>query len=303
MKNILFVVMLGVLSIAVEASPYTDIAEACHNKDMKGCYELGRHFQQRKDYTKSRRYFTMACENGFDKACIKLGVMYHYGKGIKKNLSKASKYYKKVCDSGNGEGCSMMGVLEMKKKSGSTEQALVYFDRGCKKGDAFGCEKYAYYTKSDTYGTKDLKKSKESYIQACKLDKQECLTLATAYAEGKKGFKKDSVKARKYYDRACSGKIKNHHNFKSAKACYKLGNYYYSGKGVKRNYAKAKQYYLDSCTMQALGPRVAEGCNNLAVLYAKGKGVKKNRQKAKYYYRLSCEYGYDKACETFKSLK
>ncbi len=290
--------MLVVSSITVSASPYTDIVEACHNKEMKGCYELGRHFQHRKEYSKSRRYFTMACTNGFDKACIKLGVMYHYGKGIKKNLSKASKYYKKVCDNGNGEGCSMLGVLEMSKKSGSTEQALVHFARGCKKGDAFGCSKYAKYTKSDNYGTKDLAKAKKAYVNACKLNKQECFTLAEAYAHGEMGFKKDSAKAKEYYSKACSGKIKNHHNFLSAKACYKLGNYYYSGKGVKRSYDKAKQYYLDSCTMQALGPRVAEGCNNLAVLYRDGKGVKKDLKKAKEYYQKACKRGYSKACNT-----
>jgi TPR repeat protein len=188
----------------------------------------------------------------------------------------------------------MMGELMMHSQRGSTQKALVYFDKACKKGDGEACSKYAYYHKSNTYTVKDLPLAINAYTKACKNDRIQCVSLGDAYAKGELGLKVNYAKAKEYYDRACKGK--------SAIGCYRLGNLYYKGHGVKKSYAKAKVYYGQSCSSNHLNGS-ERGCNNLAVLYHYGRGVKKNIAKAKMYYKKACGKRYDKACKTLKFLK
>ena len=102
--------------------------------------------------------------------------------------------------------------------------------------------------------------------------------------------KKDKVKAKGYYKRSCKGK--------SAEGCYKVGNFYFYGKNIPKNYSKAVYYYRKSCSMSGAG--VAKGCNNLGVLYSQGKGVKKDKVYAEKYYKKACKLGYFDACDQLK---
>ena len=228
------------------------------------------------------------------KSCIKLGMMYQYGKGIKKDIYQATKYYHKACGTIEGSGCSMLGELELNRPKGSIVQALLYFDKGCKKGDASSCTKYAYYHQSNTYTQQNLPLAMNAYRQACKHDKVECVALADIYNKGQLGVKVNFTKARRYYNKACDGG--------SSIGCYRIGNLYYQGKGVKQNYKKAKTYYEKSCNGNMLNG-TERGCNNLAVLYYYGRGTKRDIAKAKTYYHKACNKGYITACQTLKALK
>lgn len=281
-------------NILLQASAYTNLVNACNNKDMAGCYELGKHFLSRGEFQKAIRYHTLACDNNYFKSCIKLGVMYQYGKGRKKNISKAAKYYKDVCKKGDGLGCTMMGELVINSQLGSTKEAFDYFKEACKKGDGDGCLKYAYYHRSNTYTKKDFSIAVDYYEKACENDRHKCLSLGDAYANGELGLKIDYVKARKYYTKACKGE--------NAFGCYRLGNLYYKGYGVEQSYTKAKIYYEQSCSGSYLNG-TEKGCNNLAVLYHYGRGVKRDIALAKKYYKKACAKEYFKACETLKILK
>ena len=77
------------------ASPYTDIVDECKQQDMHGCYELGKHFLLRSESRKAIYYHSMACNSQYMKSCIKLGVMYQYGKGIKKDIIRQQSITKK----------------------------------------------------------------------------------------------------------------------------------------------------------------------------------------------------------------
>ncbi len=288
----IFIILFG--SLSLNGSVHDDIVKECKQKEMHGCYELGNYFLRRGEPQKAIRYHTMGCNNNYFKSCIKLGVMYQYGKGRKKNISKAAKYYKDVCKKGDGSGCMMLGELMMHSQMGSNQEAFAYFDEACKKGDGEGCSKYAYYHKSNTYTSKDLPLAIDAYVKACKNDRTQCVTLGDAYAKGELGLKVNYTKAKKYYAQACKGK--------SAIGCYRLGNLYYKGNGVKKSYGKAKVYYEQSCSSNHLNGS-ERGCNNLAVLYHYGRGVKKDTQEAKKYYKKACSKRYYKACETLKQLK
>ena len=46
--------------------------------------------------------------------CFNLGVMYKYGKGVRKSNTKALKYYKKACDFKSQLGCEYYAKLKNK---------------------------------------------------------------------------------------------------------------------------------------------------------------------------------------------
>ncbi len=296
MKKVIlgFMLIFTVLSYA-KMSAYESIVNECHNGDMKGCYELGKHFQRRTDTVKAMRYYEMACKNGYTQSCMKMGQMYHYGKGIKKNISKASTQYKRVLRIDPALGYYLLGTLEYSKKSGSNETALHYYTLACQKRNAEACSKLAYFNKSGINVAKDPVKSIAYEEKACTNDRKACLTLGDAYAKGESGVALSYGKAKKYYSLSCKGG--------SARACYRLGNLYYKGNGVKKSYVTAKKYYEKSCSTDMIKDGSERGCNNLAVLYRYGRGVKKDVRMSKKYYAKACKKGYAEACATLKSLK
>ncbi|KAK8842215.1 hypothetical protein M9Y10_026446 [Tritrichomonas musculus] len=74
----------------------------------------------------------------------------------------------------------------------------------------------------------------------------------------------------------------NSHN--ESEALVNLGNLYYDGLGVERNYSKAKEYYELSAKQNN-----SSALFNLGSLYANGHGVEQNYSKAKEYYELSAK--------------
>ena len=82
-----------------------------------------------------------------------------------------------------------------------------------------------------------------------------------------------------YYQKAC--------NMNYGEGCYKLGNFYYTGEGVNKDYWRALAYYEQACKMNN-----ADGCGTLGVEYEgqflRREGVKRDYQKAVSYYKKAC---------------
>ncbi len=188
-----------------------------------------------------------------------------------------------------------------------------------------------------------------------------CMFVGKAYEEGKVVIG-DMVKANTYYKKPCS--VNNSHGcfllgkmyllnsiedpkkinpkaskiFKkaceqgSSKGCLELGKMYYDGTGVIQNYDKAKEYYIESCTLDEstcliLGQMYYNGngiehntkkavenylksceadnysaCYALGIVYFDGKGIEKNLYKAKGYFEKSCNGGYEAGCEYYNEI-
>lgn len=76
-------------------------------------------------------------------------------------------------------------------------------------------------------------------------------------------------------------------------ACNRIGALYESGKEVKKNLSKAKQYYEKSCQLES-----GEGCQNLAETFAK----EENYISASEYYREACKLDNGSACSNIAFL-
>ena len=124
-------------------------------------------------------------------------------------------------------------------------------------------------------------------------------------------------------------------NNRDAESCFDLGNLYYNGKGVERNYKKGMEFYGKSCEMgeakgcnnlgysyrwglvsgemddkkaneffgKACEMRNARGCHRLGIVYKNGYGIRQDYKKAREFYSKACDLGYQKGCDAYKKMK
>ncbi len=82
-----------------------------------------------------------------------------------------------------------------------------------------------------------------------------------------------------------------------SESCKNLGLFYQIGQNVKKNYEKAKNYYVQACDLNN-----SEGCRMLGDLYYYGQGVDQNDSKAEQYYDRSCSLNNKKGCNSLQNL-
>ena len=83
----------------------------------------------------------------------------------------------------------------------------------------------------------------------------------------------------------------------NAKAQYNLGGMYYNGKGVRKDYAQAVQWYR-----KAAEQGLAEAQFNLGLMYYNGQGVRQNLVIAKEWYGKACDNGLQQGCDAYREL-
>ena len=76
-------------------------------------------------------------------------------------------------------------------------------------------------------------------------------------------------------------------------ACTSMGNKYTEGKGVQKDYRRAREYYSKACD---LGDN--DGCNNLGFLYVKGYGGEQDTQTAHSLFSKTCDAGLAQGCSS-----
>lgn len=81
-------------------------------------------------------------------------------------------------------------------------------------------------------------------------------------------------------------------------AQYNLGNAYYFGKGVEKNFVEAAKWYT-----KAAEQGLAEAQNNLAQCYEKGTGVEKDQELAILWYGKAYDQGLPNAKANLKAMQ
>jgi TPR repeat protein len=80
-------------------------------------------------------------------------------------------------------------------------------------------------------------------------------------------------------------------NMGVAQACFTLGNMYFNGLGVSKDYSKAIELYSKACNSG-----LAAGCTKLGAMYVLGWGVSKNYNKAVELFSKACNSGLAAGC-------
>ena len=83
----------------------------------------------------------------------------------------------------------------------------------------------------------------------------------------------------------------------NAEGCSGLGKMYHSGKGVKKDIAKAKEFLGKACD----GGETS-GCSMLGAMYYAGEGGKKDYFKAVELFNKACDLKDQKGCERYAIL-
>jgi TPR repeat protein len=194
------------------------------------------------------------CRNGHAESCAALGFVYQAGKDAPRDLTRAAAYNRLACAGGDGQGCGNL-ALQFRLGSGVTKdlaQFRTFVQRGC-----------------------DL------------LWAPACFDLAISYENGDMGFTKDLPRAMTLFKSACG----SDHLDASPKACIYLGQMYYAGAGVAKDFTQAVHYFNEGCSGGD-----APGCNNLAVMYGAGEGVAVDLVRAMALTQLACDGGDSASC-------
>jgi TPR repeat protein len=86
-----------------------------------------------------------ACDKGKTQSCIELGILYHTGDSVKKDIKKSKKLFQKACQNRVARGCYYLGFVFLRSDHDveqSTTKAVLAFAKGCDLGSERSCEWY-----------------------------------------------------------------------------------------------------------------------------------------------------------------
>lgn len=186
------------------------------------------------------------------KDCVELG-----DKAVDANqLRKAVDYYQKGCDLAVAIACGNAGMVILGARvGGDTPQGYALLVKGCELGDSRACN-----------------------------------NAGAGWSEGDNGATAvDHIKARAFYEKACS--------LKNGLGCFNLGNVFRVGEGVPPNPKTAFGHFKTSCDLGE-----PKGCTELAVMYYEGTVVPQDIALAKQLFERSCKLGSAPACQNLQLL-
>lgn len=281
------------------------------------CYYKGEGVKQ--DYVEAVRLFRLAAEENNASALSLLGLCYHFGQGVEENAAEAVKCYRKSAELGNLTAefnlawCYFHGQCVEQNYEEAVRLLKGLYKKNYDEADALQLLADCYY---NGYGVEqDFKEALRLYCLAeehggsVAEEKDGCYRqLINVYIEEAKN---DSVEAQMvlgdcYY--AGRGVAKDYKEalkwYKlaakngSAEAYNNIGQCYLNGHGVKRDYAKAVIFFKEA---------ISKGCHrgeyNLGYCYYYGFGVKQDMTKAKEYFKSAADKGNSQAKEMLKIMQ
>jgi uncharacterized protein len=193
-------------------------ATACTNLGF--LYENGRGLG--KDRVRAAALYRRGCEGASCQpsnlnGCLNVGRGYRDGIGVEKNAAKAAAVFQDVCNreldprdpdaAGNrSRACSLLGALYL--AGDGVEKDLTrgreLSERGCERGDAFGCFNAASIFANGSGVQKDPAKAASFLDKACQAgDAEGCHDLGVAYEKGS-GVARDHRRSTELTQKACA---------------------------------------------------------------------------------------------------
>ncbi len=83
------------------------------DRDAEEYFNLGLIHNKNKEYSKAKKYYGRACQDGYSKGCYYLGLIHNENQ----EYSKAKKYYEKACQGGYMKGCNKVKKKQEKIRS------------------------------------------------------------------------------------------------------------------------------------------------------------------------------------------
>lgn len=250
---------LYVKGYGVEAQNFSKAKEyfekAANNDEAGGNYNLGVMYLKgigvKRDVKQAVNYFILAANAGQPKAFFQLAKMFHTGVGLKKNLPMATALYKLVAEWGPWS-CLSRWALESYLK-GDVRKALFLYTRMAELGYEVAQSNAAWIL--DKYGERSI-----------------CI--------GESGFCTGAERHQRAHSLWWQASEQGNEH-----AALLIGDAYYYGKGIERDYDRAAEAY-----MLAKSQSNAQAMFNLGYMYEHGEGLPLDLHLAKRYYDLALEF-------------
>lgn len=249
------------------------------------CFRLtedGRTLFIQQEYKRAFEQFNEAAALGYSPAIYNTAVCYLNGNGVEKDSVQAFQHFRKAANMGeekalhNLASCYMRGIGTVKNDS----LALYYYTMSAEKGTAISQAILGRMYTSGTGVEQDSIKGREWYNKAIEQEEPTALyALATIMEkeDSVAGYSKRQLRKRPAIDLFTRAAEKEH-----AEAQFRLGQFYESGKYVRKSKKKAFKWYHLAATQGHV-----EAMERVGYCYEKGRGVKKNEPIAASWYRLA----------------
>ena len=295
---------------------FTYYKQAADLNNPVGYFNVAKYFIEKEQFKQALEYLNRAKELGYTKANIQISNMYLNGLGVRKNKKKAFKnleqavegneisamhqlglfhlqgigckkneqnartYFELSSENKNPNGMYHLGrlLLEARKIKKDFENGFFWLDKAAE-NDHLEAIKYlkGLYHNSHPF----LKKKSQLYLQEMEFYYDELLAknkdadalerVAYTYAYGNEFCKINFEKSNQYYKMLV--------DMDHTKGYLGLGLSYLYPRGLKQDYAKAKEYLDVAATRKDI-----EAMTALGDIYRLGYGVDANYQRAKDYY-------------------
>ena len=105
-------------------------------------FKQGLESAKKGDYQTAFKLWLPLAEQGLAKAQNRVGMMYHYGKGVKQDYSEAVKWYRKAAEQGDAGGQFALGIMYYKGEGvkGNRSKAEEWFRKACENGYQESCD-------------------------------------------------------------------------------------------------------------------------------------------------------------------
>ena len=210
-----------------------------------------------------------------------VGLNYHTGKSVVKDLRKAVEWYTLASNQGHAGAQSKLARCYFNGEGVERDMRKVvhYLTLCANQGDPTSQFMLAGSYANGEGVEKDLHKAVEWYTLAANQGHAGAQTnLALCYFNGE-GVETDQGKAKQLLTKSVDQG--------NSDAQYNLAVWYANGDGVEKDMSKAVQLYIKAANQGHCGAQ-----NNLGACYVDGEGVEKNMQKAVELYTLAAKQGY-----------
>lgn len=256
-----------------------------------------------KDLSGALVWYEKAADTGDSWSLNRCGEMYRDGRGTAVDLPKAICYFEKAADLGNvGSMANMVVLISLGRCEGDVGRYLKTMENLALGGNSDASFRLGSYYYDGVAVRKDYAMALKWYLNAARLGHQWCKVRCGEMFRDGKGTPVDIPKAAEMFsDAAMSGNVGAMANMVNlistgmlegdvkeylgmmeavastgnSDASHRLGNYYYDGVAVKRDYSIALKWYLNAAQLghQWCKVRVAE-------MYRDGKGTVADMNKA-----------------------
>ncbi|KAI9318893.1 hypothetical protein DFJ73DRAFT_338168 [Zopfochytrium polystomum] len=225
-------------------------------------------------------YAQAAARCGHNESMNMLGAMYELGLGVDKNAFDAMKWYEKAAAADNADAMTNLArLLETRKTLEDAAAACSWYLRAAEKGHPDAMTRLGYLLE---HGIGQNAPQPELAVQWYRM----AATFEGTGATGERAGRIAAIAAVAWgppneTDRLMGG---SHLGCARARAQNALGNCFYKGIGVERNYEEAVMWYKKAADQ---GAPYAQ--NNLGICYEEGLGVARDLLMAKSLYKAASE--------------